>query len=162
GQAHFSYVPGRYLDLQSGPDLDLAQFGDLDRASTLQPGRYVIRDDGADPVPTSPVFTVIGRDDHPDPALYDRQHLTIATPAIRGTPKPGAPRENGVNYLEMRDGVTLSAMVRMPDAPFYGPGPYPTVIEYSGYGPSNPDAEEPSSQLARAAGYATVSVNMRG
>lgn len=79
-----------------------------------------------------------------------------------GSPRPGAALEDGFQYLEMRDGVTLSAMVRFPDAGLYGAGPYPTVIEYSGYSPSNPAAEEPGVRLARAFGYATVSVNLRG
>ena len=64
--------------------------------------------------------------------------------------------------VPMRDGVKLSAMVRFPDDAFYGPGPWPTVVEYSGYGPSNPASEEAGSRIARALGYATVSVNMRG
>jgi len=162
GQAHFAYVPGEHLSLQSGPGLDLGQFGDLDRLTVLRPGRYVVRDETTDPVLTTATFQVVGRDDHPDPALYDRQHLGVATPDIVGVPKPGTTLAAGFSYLEMRDGVLLSAMVRLPDAAFYGPGPYPTVVEYSGYGPSNPEAEEPSSRLARAAGYATVSVNMRG
>jgi predicted acyl esterase len=162
GQASFAYVPSNYLELQSGPGLDLSQFGDLDHVTVVEPGRYVVRDEATNPVLTTTTFQVLGRDDHPDPALYDRQVLTVATPDIVGAPKPGTTLAAGFNYLEMRDGVLLSAMVRLPDAAFYGPGPYPTVIEYSGYGPSNPDAEEPSIRLARAAGYATVAVNMRG
>ena len=63
-------------------------------------------------------------------------------------------------YITMRDGTKLSAMVTLP-----GPadqGPYPTVIEYSGYDPSNPNAPQPSELLAQLLGYATVGVNMRG
>ena len=41
-------------------------------------------------------------------------------------------------------------------------GPYPTVVEYSGYDPSNPDADQPASRLAQLLGYATVGVNLRG
>lgn len=162
GQAHFSYLPARHMELQSGPDLDLGDLDDLDKGGVVTPGRYVVRDDSASPVLTSAVFEVRGRDDVPGPELYDRQQLRTVRPDILGNPRPGAPMENGFNYLEMRDGVQLSAMVRLPDDAFYGPGPYPTVIEYSGYGPSNPGAEEPSSRLARSAGYATVDVNMRG
>ena len=29
-------------------------------------------------------------------------------------------------------------MIRFPDPRWYGDGPYPTVIEYSGYSPSRP------------------------
>lgn len=42
----------------------------------------------------------------------------------------------GFQYIETRDGTTLSASVFLP-----GPiedGPYPTVVEYSGYSPSKP------------------------
>ncbi|MBX3287486.1 MAG: CocE/NonD family hydrolase, partial [Actinobacteria bacterium] len=40
----------------------------------------------------------------------------------------------GFQYLTMRDGTTLSAMVYLPP----GPGPFPTVVEYSGYDESRP------------------------
>jgi predicted acyl esterase len=66
----------------------------------------------------------------------------------------------GFGYITMRDGTKLSATVHLP-----GPadaGPYPTVIEYSGYDPANPNAPQPSTLLAQLLGYATVGVNMRG
>src|SRR5690606_10512095 len=81
---------------------------------------------------------------------------------VLGNVAPGSSLEDGFQYLEMRDGVKLSAMVRFPDEALYGPGPWPTVVEYSGYSPSNPASEEPGVRLARALGYATVSVNRRG
>jgi hypothetical protein len=162
GQAHFAYVPSSYKVLQSGPGLDLSDFGDLSAGSVLQPGRYEIRDESSSPTLTTGVFDVLDRDEPPPTALYAGQHLTAAKLDILGSPVAGSSLEQGVNYLSMRDGVLLSAMVRLPDAAFYGPGPYPTVVEYSGYGPSNPTSEEPSVRLARAVGYATVSVNMRG
>ena len=62
----------------------------------------------------------------------------------------------------MRDGTLLAAMVRFPDAYIYGDGPYPTVIEYSGYSPSRPDRMDSGTRIANALGFATVSVNMRG
>lgn len=85
----------------------------------------------------------------------------------------------GFQYLRMRDGVTLSAYVTLPgDA---DDGPYPTVVNYSGYDPSKPgkplgdfdylcdelpavcDAPTAEASLfAALMGYATVSVNMRG
>jgi LPXTG-motif cell wall-anchored protein len=67
---------------------------------------------------------------------------------------------DGFQFITTRDGTKLSATVRLP-----GPaneGPYPTVIEYSGYDPSNPDAPQPSTQIAQLLGYATVGVNIRG
>jgi hypothetical protein len=93
--------------------------------------------------------------------------------------------EEGFTYIETRDGTTLSAYVVLP-----GPiedGPYPTVIEYSGYNPSDPYSglgslgggldptpycgalptlckapAQPGSLLAGLFGYATVGVNVRG
>lgn len=86
---------------------------------------------------------VLGPQDHPPASFYERQTL-----------------QPGLNYIETRDGTTLAAMVRLP-----GPvedGPYPTVIEYSGYDPANPESPEPSTLLAGVLGYATVGVNVRG
>ena len=86
---------------------------------------------------------VLAVDDHPKQPFYDGQTL-----------------EEGLNYIETRDGTLIAATVRLP-----GPveaGPYPTVIEYSGYDPANPDSEEPSTLLAGVLGYATVGVNVRG
>lgn len=68
--------------------------------------------------------------------------------------------QNGFGYITTRDGTKLSAMVHLPGPADHGP--YPTVIEYSGYDPSNPNAPQPSTLLAQALGYATVGVNMRG
>ncbi len=81
-------------------------------------------------------------DDPPDPALYTGQTLA-----------------DGFAYITTRDGTTLSANVVLP-----GPaeeGPYPTVVEYSGYGPSNPDASG-LQDIFGPLGYAWVGVNMRG
>jgi uncharacterized protein len=162
GQAHFAYLPDEYTEVQSGPSLDWTELGDPTAAGVLEPGRYVIRDDEASPALTTGVVTVPGRDDVPDTALYDRQVLTAAHVDVLGDPLPGSSLEAGFQYLEMRDGVRLSAMVRLPDPALYGDGPYPTVVEYSGYSPSNPGSEEAGARLARTFGYATVSVNMRG
>ncbi len=66
----------------------------------------------------------------------------------------------GYGYLRMRDGVSLAMTVHLP-----GPvdkGPYPTVIEYSGYSPADPKSPQPSTQIAQPLGYATVGINMRG
>jgi uncharacterized protein len=162
GQAHFAYLPDEYREVQSGPDLDWADLGDPAAAGVVEPGRYVIRDDQASPALATGVVTVPGRDDVPDTALYDRQLLTAARVDVLGDVLPGSSLDAGFQYLEMRDGVRLSAMVRLPDPSLYGEGPYPTVVEYSGYSPSNPATEEAGARLARTFGYATVSVNMRG
>ena len=161
GQIHFAFVPGAYADVQSGPDLDYSQL-DIPGGTTVEPGRYLLVDESAEPRLATAVVRVPDRDDTPATDLYERQELTGARLDLLGNPAPGSSTEDGFQYLEMRDGVRLSAMVRFPDHGVYGPGPYPTVVEYSGYSPSNPDSEEAGVRLARAFGYATVSVNMRG
>ena len=65
----------------------------------------------------------------------------------------------GFGYLTTRDGTKLSANVILP-----GPadqGPYPTVVEYSGYQPSDPGSAD-LAQIYTAMGFAYVGVNMRG
>ncbi|MBI3202854.1 MAG: CocE/NonD family hydrolase [Myxococcales bacterium] len=86
---------------------------------------------------------------------------------------------SGSGYLTTRDGTKLAIYVTLP-----GPaedGPYPTVVNYSGYDPAKPgeplgdyealcgsvpvlcDApSDPSALIAAVMGYATVGVNMRG
>ncbi|MDX2166549.1 MAG: CocE/NonD family hydrolase [Deltaproteobacteria bacterium] len=66
----------------------------------------------------------------------------------------------GYQYITTRDGTKLAANIILP-GPVDG-GPYPTVIEYSGYDPSNPDSPQPSSLITSLLGYAVVGVNMRG
>jgi len=66
---------------------------------------------------------------------------------------------SGYGYLTTRDGTKLAIDVRLPA----GPGPYPTVVEYSGYGYANPAGGESSiAQILNLLGYAVVDVNMRG
>jgi predicted acyl esterase len=87
--------------------------------------------------------TVLAPDDPPPPSLYDDQRI-----------------DPGYGYVTTRDGTRLAINVKLP-----GPveeGPYPTVIEYSGYDPANPDGTQPSSRIAQLLGYATVGVNLRG
>jgi uncharacterized protein len=67
----------------------------------------------------------------------------------------------GYGYLTTRDGTRLAVNVRLP-----GPatrGPYPTLVEYSGYGYADPDGSQNSiAPLASLLGFAVVDVNMRG
>jgi len=72
------------------------------------------------------------------------------------------PLHQGLNYITMRDGTTLSASVWYPDSVLWGQGPWPTVVNYSGYSPSNPDNPPPGAMIANLLGYAAVGVNMRG
>ena len=64
----------------------------------------------------------------------------------------------GFGFIKTRDGTTLSANVVFPS---FGKPPYPTIMEYSGYDPSNP-ADTSFSQIITALGFAYVGVNIRG
>ncbi len=68
----------------------------------------------------------------------------------------------GYGYLTTRDGTTLSINVVLPTGKTLADGPFPTVVEYSGYDPSNPDAPQPSTMITSNVGYAAVGVNIRG
>jgi predicted acyl esterase len=84
--------------------------------------------------------------------------------------------DQGYGYLTTRDGTKLAYKVwppttpagqgtpalTLPAGPDYAP-PYPTLIEYSGYGYANPDGPESGiAVLANLMGFAVVDVNMRG
>jgi uncharacterized protein len=92
----------------------------------------------------------------------------------------------GLNYVKVRDGVELAMTVRLPGGKKIGDGPFPTLIEYSGYqtaaphdllgsivasltgAASKPDPLVPASStavgslIAPLLGFAVVSVQMRG
>jgi len=93
--------------------------------------------------------------------------------------------DNGYTYLTTRDGTKLAIDVHPPSSPAGEPGvpseihlpnaplegvhtpsytpPYPTLIEYSGYGYANPEGPENGiAVLANLMGFAVVDVNMRG
>ena len=93
--------------------------------------------------------------------------------------------DNGYTYLTTRDGTQLAIDVHPPTSPAGEPGvpsefhlptfpqpgvptpsytpPYPTLIEYSGYGYANPAGPENGiAVLANLMGFAVVDVNMRG
>lgn len=152
------------------------------RATTDQYGSLIFRElapgDGYAVEETGPVPREAARDllvmsvenSQPDQSFYDAQVL-----------------EPGFNYIVTRDGTTLSAYVTLP-----GPiedGPYPTLVNYSGYEPSKPGSSladqfdlggldletlcptfpvicdapnHPAGILGGFLGYATVGVNMRG
>ncbi len=68
---------------------------------------------------------------------------------------------SGYQYLTTRDGTKLAVDVRLPING--ATAPYPTLIEYAGYGyadPSGPDSG--IALLANLMGFAVVDVNMRG
>jgi uncharacterized protein len=66
---------------------------------------------------------------------------------------------SGYGYLTTRDGTRLAIDVHLPS----GSGPYPTLVEYSGYGYADPAGGQSSiAQIATQLGFAVVDVNMRG
>src|SRR5262245_45939773 len=101
--------------------------------------------------PSAPSVTVLSARTKPPQSLYDDQ--TLAVDNLTPT--------SGYGYLTTRDGTTLSVSVVLP-----GPkdqGPYPAVVEYSGYDPSSPTTGQPQYKLlAPALGMAWVGVNIRG
>ncbi len=146
--------------------------GAADRLGSLvfrqlqQGATYTVANDAGTRTRTVRVLTV---DDHPSDAFYRSTSL-----------------QEGLNYLPTRDGTLLAVTVRPPVGQSLSDGPFPTVIEYSGYAvasPQDPLADRVArlfdpeygndplvpggetavgSLLVRLAGYATVSVQLRG
>jgi predicted acyl esterase len=111
-------------------------------------------------------------------------HSTAAAPWDPSIYSQSIP-DNGYTYLTTRDGTQLAITVHPPSSPAGEPGPpssfhfptfplpgvptpsytppYPTLIEYSGYGYANPAGPENGiAVLANLMGFAVVDVNMRG
>ena len=96
-------------------------------------------------------ITVLDAGATPPQSLYANQRLDVANLG----------NNSGYSYLTTRDGVTLSVQVVLPGPPENGP--YPTVMEYSGYDPSNPATGQPQYKLLMPpSGYAWVGVSIRG
>ena len=133
----------------------------------VEPGDgYVIRETDDPDVYTRDLTVMSVEGSFPDPSFYADQVL-----------------EPGYGYIETRDGTRLSIYVSLPGPP--EDGPYPTLVNYSGYSPSKPGApldlgdisveglcgdypvlcdapDHPSGLIGGILGYATVGVNMRG
>jgi uncharacterized protein len=140
----------------------------------LNPGGGYLWDDTTSDQ-RSATFSVLapGRNPNQDSRLYTSQ-----------------PMHEGLNYITMRDGIQLAATVRYPyGVTCSASSPCPTVIEYSGYdtaGPTDPipyllaeflgqpcagcgdpnllpsSSTDVGAVVARFAGFATVSLQMRG
>jgi uncharacterized protein len=134
----------------------------------VAPGpRYSFRITAGTTVVVTPRFRVLSPHNTPRASFYGDQHLNV-----------------GLNYITMRDGVTLAATVRLPPGKTLADGPFPTVIEESGYaiaaphslidaelhqnGESTSDPLVPDSAtvvgslIAPLLGFATISLQMRG
>lgn len=138
------------------------RFGSFVQRELQQGATYTVEHEGS-----QHTVRVLRADEHPDRSFYEATRMT-----------------EGMNYVPMRDGITLNATVRPPIGQTLSDGPFPTVIEYSGYqiaAPSDPlgakianllglpaDPLAPGSEtdfgglLLRLGGYAVVSVQMRG
>src|SRR5215213_3346868 len=144
-QAHvIGAEPGKRLSLvdRRGRRIASRRAGSLGGAvfRHVKPGAgYRVRHAGVQ----SPRFTVLPeRSAPPSTSIYDQQIPS-----------------SGYGYLVTRDGTKLAVDVHLPA----GPGPYPTLVEYSGYGYANPAGGESSiAPIATILGYAVVDVNMRG
>jgi predicted acyl esterase len=104
-------------------------------------------------------------------------HSDRAKPWDRGIYSQSIP-DSGYTYLTTRDGTKLAIDVHPPTTPAGQPGlppgtpvptgpdflpPYPTLIEYSGYGYADPAGPVNGiAVLANLMGFAVVDVNMRG
>jgi putative CocE/NonD family hydrolase len=151
-------TPGQHLELVAADDA-VAGTGTVDSQGSfewrlLKPGTYSVRDADNHAVVLGTGAQVTAFDaPAPGQSFYDDQHLTP------GWSSDGLGTTSGFNLIETRDGTTLSANVRLP-----GPaanGPYPTVVEYSGYDPSNP-ANTSMATIFNSLGFAYVGVNIRG
>jgi hypothetical protein len=162
--------PGLGLELRDRNDATLAS-GTADHLGSLvfrklPPGKgYRVHSVGVLPATRSDAVDVLAEaDSYPAPSFYAAQKLA-----------------KGTGYIVTRDGTTLAVNVTLPGDP--ADGPYPTVVDYSGYDPGRPGApivhgsqesfcapipvlcdapSDASALIMAAAGYATVSVNMRG
>jgi hypothetical protein len=131
----------------------------------LNPGRGLRFEQSGAAHRATPSFSVLSTKSAPPPSFYSAQHLHA-----------------GLNYVRMRDGIMIAATVRLPPGKTLADGPFPTVIEYSGYATAAPhslidalEGKAPSSDpllpdtatvvgsvIAPILGFATVSVQMRG
>ena len=105
-------------------------------------GGYRVRGPDGERSPGLRVLTA--RSEPPDTSIYDQE-----LPA------------GGYGYVTTRDGTKLAIDVHLPGPP--EDGPYPTFVEYSGYGYADPAGPQSGIQpIAQILGFAVVDVNMRG
>ena len=161
--------PGAHLTLVNGAGTQVAS-GTVDRLGSLivrnlVPGTGFRFEQPGSTTRATPAFTVLSTHSAPSTSFYADQHLHA-----------------GLNYVTMRDGVRIAATVRLPLGKTLSDGPFPTVVEYSGYGTAAPHSliaaltgaaptNDPllpdtstvvGSAVAPLLGFASVSVQMRG
>jgi uncharacterized protein len=100
---------------------------------------YTVSQDGA----TSAALTVTDPSDNPPDSFYQ-----------------GVSLHAGFNYIPTRDGTLLSANITMPSDG--SPGPWPVLLDYSGYDPSQPGGAPSEAAMFPFQGYVVVGLNMRG
>ena len=128
---------GTLIDAKRAGELGGVVFRRLDPG-----GGYRVRQVGA--AVTSNLKVLGPRPAPPSSAIYDQ-----VLPA------------GGYGYLTTRDGTQLAINVHLPGPP--EEGPYPTFVEYSGYGYADPAGPQSGIQpIAALLGWAVVDVNMRG
>jgi predicted acyl esterase len=167
-------TPGETVELWDGGDALVAS-GVADAN-----GAYVfgVAPESTDDVPAGAGYTVHEGDevsdavdvfaydfDDPSPppqSFYEDQ--TLPVPANYGVVSPTD--DDGYGYITMRDGTTLAANFMAPIQTLANDtdGPWPVIVNYSGYEPANPASggDDPEITLLRAAGFAVVGVNLRG
>jgi len=145
----------------------------LDTGTADKLGSFIFRK-----VPPGDAYTVIAPDLGPTGVQKPIRVTSVTSSLPKADFYAGQKLVAGYQYITTRDGTQLAAFITLP-----GPankGPYPTVVNYSGYDPGRPgksigvDAlcgeypvlcnapSDSSSLIAAMMGYATVSVNMRG
>ena len=91
--------------------------------------------------------------------------LGAALPMVFALRAEADPPTHRTGYIPVAVGTpeetTLHYKVMLPDAATWGPGPYPAVIDYSGYLPAQ-NVYDGLDDRFIAAGYAVVGLNMRG
>jgi len=144
-------VDSKRAVVQSGVTDDLGGF--VFRNVSPGDGYYAVLTSEGKTFRSDPV-TVFADDYLPPQSFYDGQRLSVGN--------PGVPV---FNYITSRDGTLLSAQVELPQ----GGGPFPALVEFSGYSPSDPTPDDPFHGqvqpfrlLAYYLGYAYVGVNIRG
>ena len=173
GQAYvLGAPPGTHLVLANAAGTEVGSgtadgLGSLIIRNVTPAAGYTFRSVDGQKVEATSSFEVLTPSDTPPASFYSSQHLSA-----------------GLNYITMRDGVKLAATVRLPPGKTLSDGPFPTVLEESGYAIAAPhsliDAElhqngettsDPlvpdtatavGSLIAPLLGFATVSLQMRG